>query len=121
MLAEEPAAEVDRRLRDVRRPKVGPAVLAVVLPFEVVMPADRAEHRSSLALARKPPQSTVQVSPLSSAFARSPSPDAAVADAICSSISWSWVGRGTARSTPTGTGKSGQNIRDSISARYGSS
>src|SRR3954453_9162797 len=117
MPANEPATVIDRRLRVVRDPKVGAAVRAVFLPLEVVVPAHRAEHRSPLARVARNPQSTVQVSPLTSAFSRSPSPDAAVADAICSSINWSWVGRGTARSTPTGTGNSGQNIRDSISAR----
>ena len=51
---------------------------------------------------------TVQVSPERSSLARSPGPCLAIASRICASTSSSWVGRGTFRITPIGTGNSGQ-------------
>src|SRR6478609_1820373 len=116
VLAQQAAVEADRRLRHVPPGEVRAAVVADVGPEQVLESAGRAAHPSPSV----PRQSTVQVSPLARTAARSPLPVAAIAAEICPSTSWSWVGRGTARRTPTGTGKSGQNIRDSISARYGS-
>ena len=52
--------------------------------------------------------STVQVSPERSTLARSPGPCRAIASRTWASTSSSWVGRGTFRMTPIGTGNSGQ-------------
>src|SRR5262249_5787113 len=97
--------------RDVGPHEVSAAVGAGVLALEVVVAADGAEH------GRLRGYSTVQVSPATRTLAMSPGPDFSTACWI-----WSWtrsecVGRSTSRSTPTGTGHSGQNMRDGIRAR----
>src|SRR6185369_9046678 len=97
-LAEELAAERRRRLRRVVAGEVRAAVVADVGAEQVLVATRRAAHRGP------PAYSTVQVSPDASASARSPAPDRATAAEICCSMSWSWVGRGTARRMPTGTG-----------------
>ena len=72
-LAQDRVVELERGLRQVLGREVGAAVGAGVLALEVVVAADGAEH------GRLQRYSTVQVSPASSALARSPSPDFSIA------------------------------------------
>ena len=68
-------------------------------------------------------QETVQVSPPERSRCRSTGPlaaRAAFASSICATSSWSCVGRGTRRKTPTGTGKSGHHMRLRICVRVAS-
>ena len=122
VLAEQLALERRGLLRRVVAEEVGAAVVADVGADEVDEAARGTAHAVVAALltgddAVAPAYSTVQVSPPFSTRARSPSPDRATAAVSWSSMSRSWVGRIVARRTPTGTGKSGQNMRDRTSAR----
>lgn len=56
-------------------------------------------------------QETSQVSLVKSRSRRTPSPLSARTSSICPATSWWWVGFFTRRSTPMGTGYSGQNMR----------
>ncbi len=110
VLAEKAAVERERLLRDVATPDVRAAVVAGLGADEVVEPADRAAHPVAAGLLASDDAvvsavySTVHVSPPFSAAARSPAPDRPTAVAIWSVMRLSWVGRETARKTPTGTG-----------------
>ena len=121
MLAEEPAAERRRRLRDVVAGQVGAAVVAGVVArsgSRSRRPGSASPSAPSRRRSRRPSRSR------RSRSAARGRPRRCCATAAVDLVRRS-AGRGsaaaTARRTPTGTGKSGQNIRDSMSARYGSS